>query len=328
MPVVSVIVPIYNVEEYLERCVDSILNQTFTDFELILVDDGSTDNSGQICDEYAESDERVKVIHKENGGLSDARNAGIDVSTGQYMMFVDSDDYIDPKMIEILYERILKDGSDIAVCNLLSVDENGNFMKDKNKTMAISEDSVYSGEQFLYVVASGYVTACTKLYKSEIFDSIRFPKGKLNEDVFVSYQTVERCKLVSCVAKALYFYRKRNTSIMNSSYSIRRLDAVEGYIVMAETLFVKGFCRAAGKALLCSVILLDEGYRNLDLKVKPNRKRIKELRAAIMKKYHQVIFAKTSLKTKIHLTVFCISLPFHSAYLAWRKRARSKDEQK
>ena len=122
MPKISIIVPVYNVEKYLEKCVRSILAQTFTDFELILVDDGSPDSSGAMCDQFAEQDQRVKVIHKENGGLSDARNAGIEIATGEYLGFVDSDDYIADDMYELLYTNIVKD-ADLSICGIYDVYE-------------------------------------------------------------------------------------------------------------------------------------------------------------------------------------------------------------
>ncbi|HEL7541574.1 TPA: glycosyltransferase, partial [Enterococcus faecalis] len=123
MPKISIIVPVYNVEKYLEKCVRSILAQTFTDFELILVDDGSPDSSGAMCDQFAEQDERVKVIHKENGGLSDARNAGIEIATGEYLGFVDSDDYIADDMYELLYTNIVKEDADLSICGIYDVYE-------------------------------------------------------------------------------------------------------------------------------------------------------------------------------------------------------------
>ncbi|NST07596.1 glycosyltransferase, partial [Enterococcus faecalis] len=123
MPKISIIVPVYNVEKYLEKCVRSILAQTFTDFELILVDDGSPDSSGAMCDQFAEQDQRVKVIHKENGGLSDARNAGIEIATGEYLGFVDSDDYIADDMYELLYTNIVKEDADLSICGIYDVYE-------------------------------------------------------------------------------------------------------------------------------------------------------------------------------------------------------------
>ena len=183
MAEVSIIVPVYQVENYLHKCVDSILAQTFTDFELILVDDGSKDRSGQICDEYAEMDERVKVIHKENSGPSDTRNRGIEQAAGNYFMFVDSDDYIAPTMVECLYQSILKENADIAACNFLY-----SFEDDRNQDFSTNiQWEVVSGAEIFYNRKNdrscGYWTVVwNKLYKSKVFGKLRFRAGKYYED--------------------------------------------------------------------------------------------------------------------------------------------------
>ena len=185
MAEVSIIVPVYQVENYLHKCVDSILAQTFTDFELILVDDGSKDRSGQICDEYAEMDERVTVIHKENGGLSDARNHGMDRAAGNYVMLVDSDDYIAPTMVECLYQSILKENADIAACNFLYF-----FEDDRNQNFSTKIPSeVLPGAEIFYNRKNdrsyGFWTVVwNKLYKSKVFGKLRFRVGKYHEDEF------------------------------------------------------------------------------------------------------------------------------------------------
>lgn len=178
---ISIIVPVYKVEKYLRKCVDSILAQTFTDFEVILVDDGSPDNSGKICDEYAEKDNRVRVIHKENGGLSSARNAGIDVARGKYLGFVDSDDYIDEDMYEILYENLKIHDADISSVELIPFygDRYKKANKEKkviilNKKEAIK--SVLEGTQF-------YAYAWNKLYRKELFKDNRYLDGKTFEEI-------------------------------------------------------------------------------------------------------------------------------------------------
>ena len=185
MAEVSIIVPVYQVEKYIRQCVDSILAQTFTDFELILVDDGSKDMSGQICDEYAGMDERVKVIHKENGGLSDARNRGMDQAAGKYFMFVDSDDYIAPTMVESLYSRILCENADIAACNFLFAFDNA---REKNFSTEI-EAEVWTGPDIFYYRKNErnygiWTVAWNKLYKRETFGNVRFRFGKFHEDEF------------------------------------------------------------------------------------------------------------------------------------------------
>ncbi|EGO6689884.1 glycosyltransferase, partial [Enterococcus faecalis] len=164
MPKISIIVPVYNVEKYLEKCVRSILAQTFTDFELILVDDGSPDSSGAMCDQFAEQDQRVKVIHKENGGLSDARNAGIEIATGEYLGFVDSDDYIADDMYELLYTNIVKEDADLSICGIYDVYEGKEPVEKQQQYIVL--DKVAAMKMILEAKVVS-VHAVNKLYKKE-----------------------------------------------------------------------------------------------------------------------------------------------------------------
>ena len=180
---ISVIVPIYKVEKYLHRCIDSVLAQTFTDFELILVDDGSPDNCGKICDEYAEKDNRIHVIHKENGGLSDARNAGIDWafanSDSEWITFIDSDDWIHPKYLETLYNAVKETGCEISICGYEETTGDSPKVDDINlQAVIVSTEDFFCEHNVNAVVAWG------KLYKKELFREIRYPVGKLHEDEF------------------------------------------------------------------------------------------------------------------------------------------------
>ena len=230
MAEVSIIVPVYQVEKYIRQCVDSILTQTFTDFELILVDDGSKDKSGQICDEYARMDTRVKVIHKENGGLSDARNKGMDQASGNYFMFVDSDDYIAPTMIECLYKSILSENADIAVCNYLYYFEN-----DRKKNFATNiKSEVLSGAEVFYNRKNErnygiWTVAWNKLYKSEAFGNIRFRLGKYHEDEFWANDIYQMDIRVIMIPECLYYYRQRDNSIMGKKSIARNLDILEAF---------------------------------------------------------------------------------------------------
>ena len=228
-PLISVIVPIYKVEEYLNRCVESIVNQTYHNLEIILVDDGSPDNCPELCDDWAKKDERIKVIHKENGGLSDARNAGLEVAQGEYISFIDSDDWINIHFFEILLKTLTAENSDIAQCEridtsvfddrYLNDDLNYNvesFDNERTLSMLINED------KFKQVVWN-------KLYKRDLANHL-FVKGVLNEDEFWTYKTVGAAKKCTCIDVPLYFYFKREGSIMGSTYSIRRLDGVRALV--------------------------------------------------------------------------------------------------
>ncbi|MDV4769588.1 glycosyltransferase, partial [Enterococcus faecium] len=185
---ISIIVPVYKVEPYLRKCVDSILAQTFTDFEVILVDDGSPDNSGKICDEYASKDSRVRVIHKKNGGLSSARNAGIDVARGKYLGFVDSDDYIEKDMYELLYDNIVKEQADLSICGIYDIyaGKKVKILPEEYKVL----DKV-SAMKIVLEAQSFSVHAVNKLYKKELFNKIRYPENIITEDAAVILDILE-----------------------------------------------------------------------------------------------------------------------------------------
>ena len=225
---ISIIVPIYNVEKYVEKCIESIISQTYKNLEIILVDDGSPDNSGVICDEYAQKDSRIKVIHKENGGLSSARNVGLDIASGEYISFIDSDDYISPRFVEIMYEVSQKYNLEIVQCSFtrneaeISNDECGDGEYDIE---------ILSGEQALERLNNikyyeTYVIACNKLYKTKIYKNLRFPFGKVNEDAFTAYLAFDRCSKIAILSDKMYYYRIYPSSIMQKPFSIKRYDAL------------------------------------------------------------------------------------------------------
>lgn len=226
-PLISIIVPIYKVEKYLKECVDSILAQTYQNFELILVDDGSPDSCPAMCDEFAKQDSRVVVIHKENGGLSDARNAGLDIAKGEYIGFVDSDDYISPIMYETLLNRILSDKSELAVCEYVRVYDSDEREKSE-KTLQKTRKRCYSPDEFfseVFLKCSGaYVVAVNKLYHKNIFRKLRFPVGKQHEDEFIIHRVIAQCKNISYIEDELYYYFQREGSIMNRTFNVRNLD--------------------------------------------------------------------------------------------------------
>lgn len=221
---ISIIVPVYNVEKYLNKCVDSILNQTFKDFELILVDDGSPDNSGTICDQYAKEDPRVRVIHKENGGLSSARNAGIEVAQGRYLGFIDSDDYIAEDMYELLHNNIIKEDADLSICGIYDV------YKGKDPKVLSEFRKVCTKEETIKMVLEAKlisVHAVNKLYKKELFKDVKYPVGKITEDAAIIFQILEQCKKIAVDTTQKYFYFHRDESISSKKFSVRDLDTIE-----------------------------------------------------------------------------------------------------
>lgn len=226
LPLISVIVPIYKVEDYLDRCVSSIVNQTYPNLEIILVDDGSPDHCPAMCDTWAAKDARIKVIHKQNGGLSDARNAGMAAATGELMGFVDSDDWIAPDMYEQLYQRLTEDHSDMAACGVEMVweDRTGSRMLTRPGSLVLERE-----EAMRAIIEESWLKQPVwyKLYKTALVRDIPFPIGKCHEDVFWSYQAVGAANRVSVFDAPCYFYRQRSNSIMGVGYSLKRLDALE-----------------------------------------------------------------------------------------------------
>ena len=222
----SIIVPIYNVEPYLRRCIDSILAQTYRDFEIILVDDGSTDGCPAICDEYARKDSRVVVIHKENGGLSDARNAGLDVARGEYIGFVDSDDLIHPQMYEILIHSLETARADIAQCGMCCFGEEEQIVYKMLNGEALEITYLNAAELLANYYSDGRYrfnqTACNKVYRRAIFEKLRFPVGKFFEDSYIHVDTMASSGKIAVTAVPMYYYLQRNGSIMHSDYAPRQ----------------------------------------------------------------------------------------------------------
>ena len=230
MEKISVIVPIYNVEKYLDKCVDSIVNQTYRNLEIILVDDGALDGSPKICDDWAKKDSRIKVIHKKNGGLSSARNAGIDAAQGNYLSFIDSDDWIDEDFIEVLYNAIIKDKSDLAICGFKKIEED-TCKVIYNEPSCDKDQYVENGLDLLFKQKNvSYVIACNKLYKKEIFADLRYMPGKIHDDEFVIYDVYTHAKGgVSLVNRCMYNYLQRGNSIISITNNEKIFDIIDAF---------------------------------------------------------------------------------------------------
>ena len=225
-PLISVIVPVYQVEQYLERCVDSILNQSYHNLEIVLVDDGSTDKSGVICDRYGAQNVNIKVIHQKYQGVSVARNTGIEASTGEWICFVDSDDYIDEKMLEIMLQTSFEDQSDMVICGFVRCDVEGHVIKVKSFERQCI-DSYQALERGM--AESLFSVVWSKLIRRRCLGAIRFPKGKIYEDEFTTYRIVDRCEKISLIDREFYHYTLRSGSITQNSYSVKNLDAMEAF---------------------------------------------------------------------------------------------------
>lgn len=224
-PLVSVIIPVYNVEPYLKRCLDSVIKQTYKNLQIIVVDDGSTDNSGKICDEYAKKDGRIEVIHKKNGGISSARNKGIKSVHGDFIVFVDSDDYVDKNYVSILYGELTKEDADMAVVGhkIIYCDRQIVKRNDKNCSM-LSREALNS---LLYDKCID-VSCWGKIYKKSLFKGVVYPEGKIFEDSAVTYKLFMNSKRIAVSSETPYFYtKKRKTSITTTKFSRDKYDLIE-----------------------------------------------------------------------------------------------------
>ena len=263
MAEVSIIVPVYQVEKYIRQCIDSILAQTFTDFELILVDDGSKDRSGQICDEYAGMDKRVKVIHQKNSGAAAARNSGMDQAIGDYFLFVDSDDYVVPTMVECLYEKVVKEKADIAVCNYLYFFEN-----DREKDFSTSiKSEVLPGTEIFYNRKNErnygiWTVVWNKLYRKETVGKVRFRFGRYFEDEFWANDIYQMDIKVVTIPECLYYYRQHDESTMKQKSIQKNFDVIEALQERIDIYLQKPeYAHQAYKVLIFSLEYLSESKR-------------------------------------------------------------------
>ncbi|MFM0761008.1 glycosyltransferase family 2 protein [Streptococcus suis] len=241
-PLISIIVPVYNVENYLDECIRTVLAQTYSNWELLLINDGSTDSSGTICDDYAKGDERIRVIHKNNGGLSDARNAGIDNCTGEYITFLDSDDGIREDFLETCLTTAIQHDVDIVIGHFFIWDENQQtfyyFVEQSQKdTIELISAQEALNRQVVWknFNTAPFVVAWGKVFKATLFNTIRFPKGKVFEDEYTIHKALLKSDSVALINKEFYMYRRHGNSIMTSDFSLSKvlnnIEALEERIV-------------------------------------------------------------------------------------------------
>lgn len=238
--VISMIVPVYQVEKYIAQCIESVLNQTFCDFELILVDDGSKDDSGKICDSYATKDNRVTVIHTENKGAASARNTGLDHSQGKYIMFLDGDDYLSEQMIEKMYRDITAHQCDISVCDFLNLTEDG------NNFVVHTKDEIVDGRTVLEVRKNErnhglWTVVWNKIYRREVLEKVRFPEGKYFEDEYFCTELYPKVKRIHVMEDVLCYHRVLSTSTMNTQKTENYIDLLEALQKRLETYIRSGY---------------------------------------------------------------------------------------
>ncbi len=256
---ISVIVPVYNVEKHLEKCVRSLLSQTYTNIEILLVNDGSTDTSGQICDRLASLDDRIQVIHKVNGGLSDARNAGMDVATGEWYAFIDSDDFITPDTIERLYSAAIQLQCPVAVCNMIRIYEDNSTEEFYQPTQM---QTLWDGQDRFLTLRQPSV--CNKLFRRELFEGVCFPKGKFYEDTFVYHLLVHRAGRVALTGHDGYFYLSRKESILGKPrFTDRYFDFVEAVHLRAEYLISNQVAYYGTEACLSLYAALSDAEKHI-----------------------------------------------------------------
>lgn len=296
---VSVVVPVYNVQKYLRQCIDSILGQTYTEFEVILVDDGSTDDCPQICDEYCKSDQRIKVIHKKNGGLSDARNCGIDHANGEYICFIDSDDIVATDYIGSMLAHVGK-GIRIASCGYC-------YYYDSGKKIKINYENIrqyYKGieaQKYLNIIGYFNVSACNKLFKKSLFDEIRFPVGKKSEDWYVMYKLIEKAGGIYYNSDIKYFYRQRNGSITKST--IVNDEAIDAALEVYNYYLVQEWNEAIPYAAQ-SLAFANVGVYNAYLCGKVNKKAMQNIRENVLSIKEVMTLDELSRARKIQMILF------------------------
>lgn len=305
MAAISVIVPVYKVEQYLERCVDSILSQSFQDFDLILVDDGSPDRCPAICDAYAVQDARITVIHKTNGGLSDARNAGIDWalenSRSDWLVFVDSDDYLHRDYLKVLYNTAKSESADLVICDFCRVNDDEQIIDRNSDFFKLST----SDKSILFSCLDKnwrVVPAWNKLYAKSIFDHIRFANNKIHEDEFAIYQVLWICKKAVLIDQKLYYYRCRQNSIMAKESSSSKMDGLEAALNQYE------FCLEHNLPPRHSVVDVEFLNSVMELRQCLNRQELERYQV-LRRRYEKLYFSVNRNRTlKRFFQYYCNSL--------------------
>lgn len=261
---VSVLVPVYNVEAYLPQCLDSLISQTLQDIEIICIDDGSTDGSGYILDQYAARDPRIRVVHQENKGLACARNKALDLVRTEWLTFVDSDDYIDEKMLEKMLQVIQEKQADICICNCGLPDAGYQSVSSHKFNMRNEMITGYQALEYINLPRSWpWITAWNKLYRTELFFNLRYPDGVQHEDQFLAHYIFASAKRVVSISDIFYFLRYREDSITNSKYSIRQLDYMDALYDRIQFYQENGFRKLYNGVEWKALKLLLQAYRKL-----------------------------------------------------------------
>lgn len=322
---VSVIIPIYNVEKYLEKCLDSIVHQSYKNLEIILVNDGSTDSSSKICEDYQKKDERIIVINKENGGLSDARNKGIDIATGEYITFIDSDDYIHKDMIGELMNIATNNDADISVCGFQKFFNESdseiidNMLLNTDIQLFNSQDIL---DNFYSKISVNIIVAWAKIYKMSLFNKIRYNKGKIHEDEFIAHKLIFESKKIAYIPKKMYFYRIRKNSITGEKFNKKRLDKIEALEDRLKFANEKNLKNLYMQTLFCYCNDLILCYYLIKENYKKEKKLQKILKDKFLNNYKNVLRSnKMNIKQKIRIIMERI-IPSISAKIIIKHRRK------
>ena len=312
---ISVIIPVYNVEKYLRQCLESVINQTYKNLEIILVNDGSTDNSGKICEEYALKDERIKVIHKENGGISSARNTAVDIAKGEYITFIDSDDDVELDFIDYLYDILKHFNCKMSVCT-------HNIVKNKKirKSFNLKTDYKLSSQECIkkLLYNDGIDTsAWAKLYDKSLFDNIRYPVGKLFEDIATTYKLFIKSKEIACGHLAKYNYNVRENSIVTKNFNKAKLDLLESTDNMSEEV-INVFPNLKEAVLRRRVYARFSTLNQMAQVDKDNKEKVKEI-INFIKKYKWNILADSNVPVRDKCAILLLQINYNLYKYVWRK---------
>ena len=314
MDLISVIIPVYQAEPYLKQCIESVTEQTYSNLEIILVDDGSPDRCPQICDDFAARDVRVKVIHKMNGGLSNARNAGLDIASGDWIAFIDSDDYMRPTMLQSLHDVATAQGADMAVCNALFFNNSGETWTPDWFNV---ENTLINGIEVLKTghIPTSLVVAWNKLYRRKIFTTLRYPAGRIHEDEAVAHEILGMCNKIACIGENLYFYRQHSKSITKKQYNAKRLDVI---LAMADRVmyYQKNGLKEYSEPVLDDFCwhLMDKFYR-VSFDWENQRIHRQCLGAARSLLPYYIRTRKATVREKIGYGLFCVSPKLYRSLL-------------
>lgn len=321
-PLVSIIVPVYNVEYYLKQCLDSVINQTYKDIEIILIDDGSTDNSGKICEEYAKKDARIKFFRQKNKGLSAVKNRGIETASGDYIMFIDSDDYADVQLCEKLLDALTEQDSDMAVCHYSYIGDDGELLSTSDfGGYRPFPDSVLTGNDYIESICRYGSMICVvswnKIYKKSVFKNLRFAEGKLSEDELIIHHIADACSRIAIISGQYYYYRIRKGSITNTEHLVKRLDNT--YALLDRLNFIKERNYGAEFILELEKEIINDFIRSIRMLDKNNKEHKTEVKhfSKTLKPIVKHLLANGNL-TKSEKTIFRIFRVNPLIFLYWK----------